>query len=77
MLGFLLTACGGSTKLDKPGLQAAIDSKLLEKCSRPVKLPNRDLTQLDIERFWAKDRAELIKCGLTKEKLVAVLRMKR
>ncbi len=76
MLGFLLTACGGSTKLDSPGLKAAIDSKLLEKCQRPVKLPNRDLTQLDIERFWAKDRAELIKCGLTKEKLVAIVKQR-
>lgn len=77
MLGFLLTACGGSTKLDKPGLQASLDNKLLEKCSRPVNLPNRDITQLDIERFWAKDRASLTKCGLSKDKLVAILRMKR
>jgi hypothetical protein len=49
----------------------------LERCSRPIKLPDRELTQLDIERFWAKDRAELVKCGLSKEKLVAILRMKR
>lgn len=77
MLGFLLVACGGSTKLDKPGLQANIDNKLLEKCYRPVNLPNRELTQLDIERFWSKDRASLIKCGLSKDKLIAILRMKR
>lgn len=68
--------CGGSTKLDNPGLRATLDSKLIEKCARPVKLPNRELTQLDVERFWAKDRAELIKCGLTKEKLVAIVKQR-
>lgn len=49
---FLLTACGGSTKFaDAP------------PCERPVLIPERQITDQDIEVFWGRDRAELLVCG--------------
>ena len=71
---FLLTACGGSTRLDKAGIRVQPDSKLTEKCSLPSKLPERNLTQVDVERLWSKDRAALIRCGVTKEALIKFLK---
>ena len=65
-----MTACAGSIKLDNPGIKAQADSKLTQKCDLPSKLPNRALTQFDVERLWAKDRAALVRCGITKEALV-------
>jgi hypothetical protein len=56
-----LTACGvstGSTKL----LLANAPAELLRSCKLPVKLPERGLTQADIEKLWGSDRASLVKC---------------
>lgn len=42
---------------------AAPDSSLLRACKGVVDLPDRALTQLDVERLWKTDRLALIECG--------------
>jgi hypothetical protein len=32
-------------------------------CADPANLPNGGLSQRDVERFWSKDRVNLIQCG--------------
>jgi hypothetical protein len=32
-------------------------------CADPANLPNGRLSQRDVERFWSKDRVNLIQCG--------------
>lgn len=63
-MAFPLAACSVSTKSAtaiKPRL-AAIDSALLKECQNAVKLPEKALTQADVERFWGTDRAALVEC---------------
>jgi hypothetical protein len=35
-----------------------------------VKLPNRELSQADVERYWSRDRANLVKCAGEKAEVV-------
>lgn len=46
----------GELRLDPP------DASLTQTCAPPVDLPNRELTQAEVERFWGQDRAALIVC---------------
>jgi len=39
-------------------------------CARPVTLPDRELTQREVEGFWAADRGALLKCGIGKAGVV-------
>ena len=73
-LAFLLTACAGSTKPAKPGLVVQPDSRLTQSCKRPVKLPEKELSQKEVETFWRKDRVALINCGVSKDALVRFYR---
>ncbi len=62
MLGgslFLLTACGGSIAGDVVRPPAAMD----EPCAQPTGLPQRALTQSEVEIFWGGDRTALRNCG--------------
>lgn len=66
----VLTACAGSTKYtDGPTLTGA-DSSITGPCNRPVKLPNRALSQADVEKYWSRDRANLVKCAGEKAEVV-------
>ena len=67
-----LTACAGSTKFvgNKPNLQPA-DLSLMADCEDPVLVPNGPLTQVQVERYWSRDRLALAQCkdrhtGLTR-----------
>jgi hypothetical protein len=40
-----------------------IDSSLLKKCDLPVQLPDRMLTQQEVEHYWGIDRKNLIICA--------------
>jgi len=40
-----------------------IDSALREKCKLPLHLPDRGLTQAEVERYWGTDRKNLIICA--------------
>jgi len=39
-------------------------------CPRPVRLPDRELSQAEVEAYWLRDRQALIECGLTKQALL-------
>ena len=66
-----MTACAVSTPsssvpIDLPPLPARLTA-----CSRPVKLPATPMTQADVEKFWARDRSALVRCGVSLNGLVA------
>ena len=54
-----LTGCVGST--------AYIDGA--DPCDRPVRLPERWLSDQDVELYWSKDRKALLDCGAKVEAL--------
>ncbi len=59
----LLMGCGGSIKSVEPPQLAAPPTSLTVVCARPVQLPDRVLTQEEIEWLWSADRSNLITCG--------------
>lgn len=59
---FLLTACAGSTpSINAPIHLPALPSEV-EHCQGATVLPDNKLLQKDVERFWARDRANLTVC---------------
>ncbi|MBL1437848.1 MAG: hypothetical protein COB08_016815 [Rhodobacteraceae bacterium] len=62
---WVLTACAGSIGLDD---LAALDippapPAAFEACADPVKLPDRALSQSEVEAAWLTDRLALLTCG--------------
>jgi hypothetical protein len=57
------TACLGLIRLSEPPVLAQPPEKLTDKCHRPVRLPPRGLTQLEVETFWIQDRRNLANCA--------------
>lgn len=55
----LVTACGGFKSPDIPAPPAA----LVAPCARPVALPDRGMSQSEVEQFWRRDRIALADCG--------------
>lgn len=39
-----------------------IDSKIKELCNLPIILPERTLTKDEEEKYWGKDRKNLVEC---------------
>lgn len=68
----VLTACADSiTRIDGgPVLRTAPD-EVTGACLVPATLPNRALTQAEVETLWRRDREALTDCGLTKAAVVA------
>lgn len=62
LAAFLLTACGGSIPSIKPPRLDAPETRLTEDCASPVALPAHELPQLEVERLWSRDRANLVAC---------------
>ena len=54
LLVCLLAGCGASTSADLPPPTP---------CADPVALPDRALSDLDIELLWGRDRSALRECG--------------
>lgn len=59
----LLTGCAASTpsasaRIGLPSLPTA-----LTRCERPSALPAATMSRADVERYWARDRAALVRCG--------------
>ena len=56
-----LTACDGliasGARIDDP------PPSLVQECEAPLRLPARDATQAEVERWWMTDRARLLDCG--------------
>ena len=61
-----------------PSAKAQIDlgniDAVAAPCNDPLLLPERKLSQVEIERYWAKDRASLIVCRDEKGTLVSYLK---
>jgi hypothetical protein len=55
-----LTACAGSTGGEAPVPRPS--PSLLAACARPVALPNRAMTQAEVEVSWGRDRSALRAC---------------
>lgn len=45
-------------------LLVAPDSRLVQRCLRAVQLPDRAITQAELEELWGTDRARLRTCAL-------------
>lgn len=64
-MAFLLTACAGSTpSVDAPINLPALPAKS-SSWTPPVTLPSglKPMAQVDVERYWSRDRAALLACG--------------
>lgn len=64
-----LTACAGSIGSVEPPILQAAPEELTKPCERPVELPVRELTQLEVEAYWIQDRENLIRCGYSFQQL--------
>ena len=61
----LLAGCAGSTP------SADTPPSLLAPCDRPVSLPDRALSDREVEVLWGRDRAALVTCRSRHEGLAA------
>ena len=62
-LPLVLGACSASTpSVEELNIQRA-PASLTQACPRPVRLPNRELSQSEVEDYWLVDRRNLINCG--------------
>jgi len=52
-------------------LLPSLPAQLRQACARPVELPDRALSQGEVEQLWTVDRAALVKCGVGQAALVA------
>ena len=66
-----LTACSASIGSVEPPKLVTPPEELTESCARPVLLPDRELTQAEVEMFWINDRENLIRCGYRLQELIA------
>ena len=58
-----LSACGsGDAPVEIP--PRTTQASLLVRCEAPVALPSRDLTGIEIEIMWGRDRSALRACGV-------------
>ena len=58
----VLTACADSIGLVKSPEIAKVPTAFSKECPEPVSLPERGLTQLEVETYWATDRTNLADC---------------
>lgn len=74
-LPFLLMGCAASIRSsNEPPVLSPAPSGLTASCASPVRLPDRELSQSEVEEYWLRDRQALIECGMTKEALLAYYR---
>lgn len=52
-------------------LLPVLPAQLRQACARPVALPDRALSQTEVEQLWTRDRAALVKCGVSQAALLA------
>lgn len=68
----MLMACDPlpPTFIAEPPTIPQLPEALIGACQDPVTLPDGDLTQAEVNLFWARDRVSLIECGSGKAALV-------
>ena len=59
----MLAACGTLAPSNNAPVELPIIPASLTQCARPVTLPVAALSASDVERYWARDRVALLKCG--------------
>lgn len=64
------TACSDSIGSVEPPILADPPLGLIATCERPVLLPSRSLTQVEVEAYWIRDRSNLINCRLQLQSLI-------
>lgn len=70
-LPFLLLGCAASIQSStEPPRLADAPAALAARCATPVRLPERELTQAEVEEYWLRDRQALIECGVSKDALL-------
>lgn len=71
----VLAACGDSIRSsNEPPVLTEAPPELTGICAQPVPLPERELTQAEVEEYWLRDRAALVECGVTKAALLRYYR---
>ena len=73
VLPLTLTACGGLIKLvgvTNPPILVDPPVILVQSCKEPILLPDRGLTQAEVESYWINDRENLIRCDLQLQELI-------
>ena len=65
----VLVACSDSIGSVEPPDLAPAPEELTVLCEQPVLLPERILTQEEVENYWVQDRSNLMRCGQYKELL--------
>lgn len=60
-LPWVLTACAASPGVSVP--RPSPPPSLTAPCAAPVALPDRGLTQAEVETLWGRDRSALRECG--------------
>lgn len=74
-LPLVLTACADSIdKLAEPPTLVDPPGPLVSTCETPVLLPERTLSQSEVERYWLRDRENLLQCGIQLDSLVEFYR---
>ena len=58
-----LTACAESISSVEPPALEPPPASFVEACLRPVRLPNKEITQSEAESLWVEDRIRLISCA--------------
>lgn len=60
-----LLGCSAQTASVAPAVKpqlGAIDSALTADCNNPVVLPEKLLSQFEVEKHWSTDRKSLVEC---------------
>lgn len=61
-MAFPLAACGVSTPSSKARITLKPLPAAVTHCDDPVQLPEVDLNQEQVEKFWRRDRVALVNC---------------
>ena len=62
-LPLMLGGCTTSTPSASAPIELGAIPSSLTHCDRPTALPTAAMSQADVERYWARDRVALEKCG--------------
>lgn len=67
----LQTGCSQQKVVDIPEINLL--PSLKEPCDNPVEVPEKELTQENVENLWIKDRISLINCKKKKDSIVDII----
>ncbi len=59
----VLGACAASIGSIEPPTLAPPPASFADPCNRPIRLPDGEMTQLQVEEFWIIDRSRLVNCS--------------